>query len=230
MPLDELVAALKEHLTIERRKRIEAVVSERTRKLTLVLEDIRQEHNIGALLRTADILGIQDVHLVSQKYEAKLAQAIAKGSHKWISLHRYQSRESDNLQTCLTKLKADGYQLIVADPEGEVALPDLKYEGKPLALLMGSEWEGVSAAAAEAATHRVRIPQYGFTESFNVSVAAALILQKLSSEMRSSGFAWKLEEVERLELELDWIMKRLGNSAWPLREKIEQEWEKQKTD
>lgn len=224
MPLEELVKALKEHLTPERVARIEAVAAERTRKICLVLEDIRQEHNIGALLRTADILGIQDVHLVSQKYEARLAKAIAKGSIKWINLHRYQDRDTNNLAQCFQHLQAENYQLVVADPEGEVALPDLRYEGKPLAVLMGSEWEGVSDEASKAAAIRVRIPQYGFTESFNVSVAAALILHQLSADLRKSDFDWKLSNEERLELELDWVMKRLGNSAWPLREKIEQAW------
>jgi tRNA (guanosine-2'-O-)-methyltransferase len=224
IPIDYLLEELKKHLPPERKKRIEEVAAQRTRKLSLVLEDIRQEHNIGALLRTADILGVQDVHLVSQKYEAKLAKAIAKGSDKWISLKRYQSRESNNFELCLQALKADGYDLVVADPEGETELTDLRYSGKPLAVLMGSEWEGVSEAASAAAQHRVRIPQFGFTESFNVSVAAALILQQLSNDLRRSSYPWQLSEMERMEIELDWTMKRLGNSAWPLRDKIEQEW------
>ncbi len=224
IPIDYLLEELKKHLTPERKQRIEEVAAQRTRKLSLVLEDIRQEHNIGALLRTADILGVQDVHLVSQKYEAKLAKAIAKGSDKWISLKRYQSRESNNFELCLQALKADGYDLVVADPEGETELADLKYSGKPLAVLMGSEWEGVSEASSAAAQHRVRIPQFGFTESFNVSVAAALILQQLSNDLRRSSYPWQLSEMERMEIELDWTMKRLGNSAWPLRDKIEQEW------
>ena len=224
MPLEELLKALKEHLTPERVARIEAVAAQRTRKICLVLEDTRQEHNIGALLRTADILGIQDVHLVSQKYEARLAKAIAKGSIKWIQLHRYQARDTNNLAACFQQLQCENYQLVVADPEGEVALPDLRYAGKPLAVLMGSEWDGVSAEANKAAAIRVRIPQFGFTESFNVSVAAALILHQLSADLRQSDYDWQLAEQERLELELDWVMKRLGHSAWPLREKIEQAW------
>ena len=89
---------------------------------------------------------------------------------------------------------------------------------------MGSEWEGVSEQAKEAADIRVRIPQYGFTQSFNVSVAAALILQQLNASLRRSGTDWQLAEDERIALELEWTMKRLGDSAWPLREKIEKDW------
>lgn len=226
MQLESLVAALKQHLTPERVARIEAVAAQRTRKITLVLEDIRQEHNIGALLRSADILGIQDVHLVSDNYEAKLAKAIAKGSTKWISLYRYQDRATNNLEICLEKLKAADYQIVVADPEGELNLDQLEYQGEPLALLMGSEWEGASDQAKAAAKHRVKIPQYGFTQSFNVSVAAALLLQQVSNSMRKSSFEWQLSETERLKLELDWVMQRLGDSAWPLRRKIEADWEK----
>lgn len=224
IPEKELLKALKNHLTPQRVQRIEEVAAQRTRKICLVLEDIRQEHNAGALLRTADILGIQDVHLVSQQYEPKLAEAISKGSINWVSLHRYQARDEDNLQQCLQVLKGQNYQLIVADPEGKVALPDLQNNGEPLALLMGSEWEGVSEQAKEAADIRVRIPQYGFTQSFNVSVAAALILQQLNASLRRSGTDWQLAEDERIALELEWTMKRLGDSAWPLREKIEKDW------
>ncbi len=226
MRLESLVAALKQHLTPERVARIETVVAQRTRKITLVLEDIRQEHNIGALLRSADILGIQDVHLVSDNYEAKLAKAIAKGSTKWISLYRYQDRATNNLEICLETLKATNYQIVVADPEGELNLDQLEYKGEPLALLMGSEWDGVSDQAKAAAKYRVKIPQYGFTQSFNVSVAAALLLQQVSNSMRKSSFEWQLPEAERLKLELDWVMQRLGDSAWPLRRKIEADWEK----
>lgn len=220
----ELLTALKEHLTPQRVKRIEEVAGQRTREICLVLEDIRQEHNTGALLRTADILGVQDVHLVSQQYEPKLAEAISKGSINWVSLYRYQERDADNLKLCLQRLKGQNYKLVVADPDGEVALSDLQYNGEPLALLMGSEWEGVSEQAKEAADIRVRIPQYGFTQSFNVSVAAALILQQLNASLRRSDTDWQLAEEERIALELDWTMKRLGDSAWPLREKIEKDW------
>jgi len=224
IPSKELLKELKKHLTVERVQRIEEVASQRSRKLCLVLEDIRQEHNIGALLRTADILGIQDVHLVSQKYEARLAKAIAKGSTKWVSLFRYQERDENNLDHCLESLNTQGYQLMVADPEGETALEDFSYQGEPIALLMGSEWEGVSPQAKAAAKHRIRIPQYGFTQSFNVSVAAALILNRINAVMRASDFPYQLSEEERIELELDWVMKRLGDSAGPIKRKIEEDW------
>jgi len=224
IPEKELLKALKEYLTPQRVQRIEEVAAQRSRKLSLVLEDIRQEHNTGALIRTADILGIQDVHLVSQEYEPKLAEAISKGSINWVCLYRYQERGADNLKLCLQSLKDQNYKLVVADPDGEVALPDLQYKGEPLALLMGSEWDGVSTEAKQAADIRVRIPQYGFTQSFNVSVAAALILQQLNASMRRSSVDWQLPESERITLELDWTMKRLGDSAWSLREKIEKDW------
>lgn len=220
----ELLAELKTHLTQERVERIETVASKRSRKISLVLEDIRQEHNIGALLRTADILGLQDVHLISQRYEARLAKAIAKGSTKWIHLHRYQERDQDNLQICLDALEAKNYQIVVADPNGDMQLSDFKFEGNPIALLMGSEWDGVSPQAMDRAHIKLRIPQYGFTQSYNVSVASALILNHLSQSMRDSEENWRLSEEERIELELEWVMTRLGNSAWPLRDKIEADW------
>ena len=226
IPKEELLARLKTHLTPERVQRIEEVSAQRSRKITLVLEDISQEHNIGALLRTADIMGLQDVHLISQEYEARLAKAIAKGSTKWIHLHRYQEKGADNLSHCLTELDKQGYELLVADPEGELSLVDLQYQGKPLAILMGSEWEGVSERAKSLAKHRVSIPQFGFTQSYNVSVAAALILNKLADSLRQEDFEWQLSEEERIELEMEWVMTRLGDSALPLKQKIEADWEK----
>lgn len=223
---EDLLKALKTHLTPERVARIEAVAAERTRKITLVLEDIRQEHNIGALLRTADIMGIQDVHLISQQYEARLAKAIAKGSTKWINLHRYQEKGQDNFRRCLKTLRSKGYQLAVADPDGDISLDQLEYQGQALAVLMGTEWEGTSNQALAEADYRVRIPQFGFTQSFNVSVAAALFLQQLCSSLRNSKYPWRLDSPERLALELEWVMTRLGPSAWPLRRKIEADWNK----
>lgn len=229
IPRVELLKALKKHLTAERVQRIEEVSAGRTRKLCLVLEDLRQEHNVGAMLRTADVLGLQDVHLISENHEPKLAEAIAKGSTKWVNLHRYQAAQSANSTHCFTFLKDQGFKLITADPEGEMDFQDLEYRGEPMALIMGNEGKGLSSAAKEASDLSLRIPQYGFTQSFNVSVAGALILNQLNSSMRKSSYAWQLEPKERENLELQWVLERLGNTGWHLKEKIKRDWLEQNT-
>lgn len=194
---EELTDFLGSHITENKREKIASVLKERTRHFTILLEDIYQPHNASACLRSCDCLGLQDVHIVENRFDYRPNANIALGSSKWLTLHRYQRTES-----AIETLKVRGYRLIATSPnEDGYDLSTLPID-KPVALLFGSEHKGLSAAAMGAAEGYLRIPMYGFTESFNISVTVALAVSRLIERLRASGIDWELSEEEKKELTL----------------------------
>lgn len=198
--------ALSRHLggfvSEHKRRRIEWVLVRRTRFLTVVLEDIFQPHNASAVLRSCECFGVQDVHIVEGRNRFEVNKDVALGAGKWLSIARHGGE--DGLQSCLGGLKERGYRLVAATPHGDdTELDDIAVD-RPLAVLFGTEEAGLSQQALEAADEYLRIPMFGFTESFNISVSAALILRELTRRLRDSGAAWELADAERDELRLSW--------------------------
>ncbi|HBH06775.1 MAG TPA: rRNA methyltransferase [Flavobacteriales bacterium] len=204
---NKLLQHLQSYIRDERLDRLTQVLSNRTRHLTIVLEDIYQERNAGAIIRTADCFGIQDVHIIENKYISKVTHTIAQGSEKWLTTHVHHPDDAD-VKTVTSNLRDKGYLICVATPEAETELSDIDTSPK-LALVLGSEKEGVTAALKDEADIQFRIPIYGFSESYNVSVAAALMLQELRTKMVSSSVEWSLSEEEKLELMIDWCIKSM---------------------
>ncbi len=199
------------HMTEERVARFEEVLAQRTRHLTLVVEDMFQDHNAAAVVRSCDCFGVQDVHIIEEIYEFKLANSIAKGAEKWVNMHMYSHHE-DNMRTCLAKLRQAGYKLVAATPEkSAVEVDELDITNKT-ALILGAEKTGISDLVRQEADGFVQIPMLGFTESFNVSVSAALILHVLRQKLRRSPeIPWQLTEEEKIELRLAWAMRSIPN-------------------
>jgi tRNA (guanosine-2'-O-)-methyltransferase len=211
-----LKAALAAHLggflAAERRARIEEVLAQRTRCLTVVLEDIFQPHNASAVLRSCECFGLQDVHIVEQRYRYRVNTDVALGASQWLDLLHYRDPGADNTGRCLETLRGAGYTLVAATPnQCDCLLDDLRLEDR-MAILLGTEEEGLSDQALEASQVRVQIPMYGFTRSFNLSVSAALILRELTRQMRASSLNWGLSEEEKLELRLKWYRRDLRGS------------------
>lgn len=178
------------------------IIQNRTRYLTVVLEDIYQSQNASAVLRTCDCFGIQDVHIVENRNIYEVNPTVALGSSKWVSMHKY-NKEEQNTLICYDKLRKEGYKIVATTPhkDGQM-LDDLSLDHK-VALVFGTEMEGLSQTAIDHADEYVKIPMYGFTESFNISVSAAIILHHLSEKLRKSDVAWKLtkEEIENVRLQ-----------------------------
>ena len=194
---EELTDFLGSHITDNKREKIVSVLNERTRHFTVLLEDIYQPHNASACLRSCDCLGLQDVHIVESRNDYRPNNNVAMGSSKWLTLHRYHRPES-----ALETLKARGYRLIATSPnEDGYDLSTLPID-QPVALLFGSEHQGLSPSTMAAAEGTLRIPMYGFTESFNISVTLALAISRLVDRLRSSGMAWQLSDEEKKELTL----------------------------
>ena len=181
---EKLLQYFEGYLTEKRKVLFKKVLEDRTRHFTVVLEDIFQSHNTSAVLRTCDIFGIQDIHVIENKYNQKVSKHVAKGSQKWLSSNRYKS-DGDNTKTCLESLKSKGYQIIATTPHNNSCLLEDFDINKKSAFVFGVEAEGVSDYVKQNADGYLKIPMVGFTESLNISVAAAIILQKITSKLRN---------------------------------------------
>ncbi|MDL2296768.1 RNA methyltransferase [Bacteroidales bacterium OttesenSCG-928-B11] len=199
---------LTQFLTEQRLDRLGEVLNNRTRHLTVVVEDLFQSQNISAVFRTCECYGVQDVHVIENNYECQVHSAISMGADKWLTIHRYQE-EQDSIVRCVKNLKREGYVLVATMPgENSCFLEDLPVEPKT-AFLFGTELKGLSDELVALADRKVKIPMYGFTESFNISNSVAIILSHFAEKMRKSAVDWKLPEDERNELYSEWLQKSI---------------------
>jgi len=155
------------YLTDKRKSLFKKVLEDRTRHFAVVLEDIFQPHNASAVVRTADIFGVQDVHAIENKYTNKVSRHVAKGSQKWITATRYKT-DGDNTKVCLDGLRDKGYQIIATTPHNDSCLLQDFDVTKKSAFVFGVEAEGVSDYVKEQADGFLKIPMVGFTESLNI--------------------------------------------------------------
>jgi tRNA (guanosine-2'-O-)-methyltransferase len=192
---------------------MECVLAQRTRHITLVLEDIYQSQNASATVRTCECLGIQDLHFIEKEAKYEVNKKVLKGSNKWIDLYKYKEKNQNNTEACYQKLKADGYQILVTDPSPDgLSIHDVPVD-KKIALVMGNELEGISDYALKHADQKVNIPMFGFTESFNISVSAAICLNILTTKARSLSVPWQLSDEEKQILRLQWLRKTVRASS-----------------
>lgn len=207
----KLINHFNEFIVDERRELFEKKIQERTKHITIVLENIYQGRNISASIRSADCFGIQDVHIIENNNLFNQDPSVSIGSEKWISLYRYNQKKQNTKDT-INKLKRDGYKIIVTTPHAKAkTLYDLNISNKN-ALLFGSEGDGCSEIALNMADEKIKIPLYGFSESFNISVSVALCLQHLTFKLRKSNFNWKLTNQEKEKIMLQWLKKSINSS------------------
>ncbi|MGB1450612.1 MAG: TrmH family RNA methyltransferase, partial [Marinirhabdus sp.] len=167
----QLLNYLKTYLTERRTKLFQEVLAQRTRHITVVTEDVYQMHNTSAVMRSCDVFGIQDLHVVEARNGKRIDKEIAMGAQKWVNLYRYGSIES-----CMAKLKGDGYQIVATTPHAHDRTLERFEVGKKSAVFFGREDTGLSESVMNAADVTLKIPMYGFTESLNISVSAAIVL------------------------------------------------------
>ena len=189
----------------DRRKgRLKEVLQERTNHMTLVLEDVYQTHNFSAVLRSADIFGIQTTHFIENRNKYKISEDVSMGSTQWLTLNRYQKFEN-NTTACLSELKEKGYKIVATSlHKNSISLDELDVS-KPFALVFGTELTGISKDVEEAADEFVKLPMYGFTESFNISVCAALCMHQLSSRIRKEVSDYGLSDLEKEDIYIEWL-------------------------
>ncbi|MFN0729273.1 TrmH family RNA methyltransferase [Polaribacter gochangensis] len=220
----EFLNYLEDFVSDKRKATFRKVLENRTRHFTVVLEDIYQPHNSSAVIRSCDIFGVQDVHVIQNKYSSKVSRHVAKGSQKWLDIKKY-NQSATNTQDCLDALRNDGYQIIATTPHNDSCVLHEFDITKKSAFVFGVEKEGVSEYTMNQADGFLKIPMVGFTESLNISVAAAIILQDVTTKLRASEIDWKLSEKEKETLYAGWIQKSI-KSIKKITERYQSEEEK----
>ena len=195
-----LFSYLEEFVTLKRREKFDRILNNRTKHFTVVLEDVYQMHNTSAVIRSCDVFGVQKAHAIEVQHKNVLDKEIAMGAQKWVDL-QYHS----NTETCIDTLREQGYQIIATTPHNDSCLVEEFDVTKKSALFFGSERDGVSDNVMQQADGFIKIPMVGFTESLNISVSAAIILQSVTSKLRNSNLDWKLSEDEKEEQRLIWM-------------------------
>ncbi|MBL6449114.1 RNA methyltransferase [Fulvivirga sp. 29W222] len=207
----QLLDFLGKYVTEHKKALIDEVLSRRTRHLTFVLEDIYQSQNASAVVRTCDCFGIQDLHIIEDKHSFELNPRVVHGASKWINICSYQDKEN-NAAVCFDSLRENGYKIIATSPEkGCISLHDVDMT-EPVALVFGTEITGISEFTKSEADELVTIPMYGFSESLNISVSAAICANILIEKLFRSEVNWGLTENEKNEIKLSWYRAIVGRS------------------
>ena len=208
----ELLHHLSTFVTPQRLQLFDQIIENRTNHIAVVLEDIFQPQNASAVLRTCDCFGIQNIHIIENRNEFKVDREVAMGSSKWLTLHKYRYKKENSLRT-LRSLKKNGYRIVATSPHHtDQELQDFDVTTKKTALVFGSELPGISAVVMQEADEFLKIPMYGFTESFNISVSAAIILHHLTLNLRNSNTAWHLTDEEKIQLKIQWLRNSIKSS------------------
>lgn len=188
----------------------------RTRHIAVVLEDIYQSHNASAVLRSCDCFGVQDVHVIEANNPFNPAGDVAVGSSKWVDYYPYHDTPS-----AYQRLREMGYKIVATTPHtNDTLITDLDIS-QPIALVFGTELTGLSPQAIDLADSYVKIPMYGFTESFNISVCAALSLFSITERLRRSNIPWQLTDEQVLDLKLHWCTQAIRDGEKVLQNLIE---------
>ena len=216
----ELISFLSQFATEHKLQLMEQVLANRTRYITVVLEDLYQSQNASAIVRTCECLGIQDVHVIEQSAKYGTNKKVLKGSQYWVDIVKHKIKHrAEGVAETMDALRADGYRVLVTsvDP-GSAPVQDIDISQGKVAIVMGNELRGTSTEAVQHADGLVHIPMVGFTESFNVSVSAAICLSSLRNKLSETEISWQLSEQEKDELRLKWLKIMVKKSDVLIRE------------
>ena len=202
----ELLTYLEHFITEERKERFLQVISARTNHFTVAMEDVFQMHNTSAVVRTCEVFGVQQAHSIEGRFGKRLDAKIAMGAQKWVDVCRY-----NDTQSCIDALRVQGYQIVATTPHKDAYFLNDFDISKKSAFFFGTEKEGLSQQVLSQADTYLKIPMVGFTESLNISVAVAIVLQQLTDKLRRSQVAWQLTDEERLSTLINWTKKSIRN-------------------
>lgn len=209
MSKPSLTAYLETFVTENRKELFKEILENRTRHFTVAVENVYQPHNAAAVVRSCDIFGVQDISIIEKSYRFYASNQVAKGAQKWLDFAMYNRQGQNNTINCINDLKSKGYQIIATTPHNDSCLlSDFDIQQKS-AFFFGVEKEGLSKDVMENADGFLKIPMVGFTESLNISVAAAIILQSLTERLRVSDVSWQLSQKEKDEKYLEWLEKSI---------------------
>jgi tRNA (guanosine-2'-O-)-methyltransferase len=149
------------------------------------------------------------MHVIEKDNQYKVQRDIALGAGRWVDMYNY-NQGNQVTKDCIDRLKSTGYTIVATTPHTENTIYDLDLS-KPIALVFGTERRGISEEVEKMADTFVKIPMYGFTESFNISVSVAIILNTLRQRLEQSLFDWKLSKEEQTALKIKWCRKILNS-------------------
>lgn len=199
-----LVEYLETYLTENRIERFNKVLDNRTKYFTVATEDVYQLHNTSAVMRSCDVFGIQELHVIEERNVKRIDREIAMGAQKWVDLVRHHSTKD-----AIKSIRNQGYQIVATTPHGQDCnLADFDFTKKSC-FFFGRETQGLSDEVLKQADCFLKIPMVGFTESLNISVSAAIILQDVTQRLRTSNLTWQLTETEKLQKRFDWCKKTI---------------------
>lgn len=200
----KLLKHLETYLTESRKARFNKVLSQRTKHFTVATEDVYQLHNTSAVIRSCDVFGIQEINIVEEINSKRIDREIAMGAQKWVDVNRFHS-----VKSCIANLKQKGYQIVATTPHKNDGLLHDFDVTKKSCFFFGRETEGLSEDVIQEADCFLKIPMVGFTESLNISVSAAIILQHVTTKLKQSEINWQLTEEDILAKRMDWIKKNI---------------------
>lgn len=224
---DERLAAeevvLRRFVSERRWERMQHVLDRRSRYISVAVEDIFQPHNGSAVLRSCDAFGVQDVHIIENRNRYRVNPGVELGTAQWLSLFRYRAAGDSTADTTTTTtaatteavsaLKAAGYRIVATSPHREnFDLESLPLTTGPMAIFFGTEKEGLSETLLAAADEYLRIPMRGFVESLNISVSAAICLNKLGDRLRTEITDWQLAPRDRRIILNRWLHGTVKNA------------------
>ncbi|TQD39114.1 TrmH family RNA methyltransferase [Haloflavibacter putidus] len=202
-----LLTHLETFLTENRKQRFQEVLVNRTNHFTVATEDVYQLHNTSAVIRSCDVFGIQNIHIIEERNRKRIDREIAMGAQKWVNVNRY-----NHVNESIENLRTKGYQIIATTPHNNACMLNDFDISKPAALFFGTEKEGLSQEVLENADGFLKIPMVGFTESLNISVSAAIILQALTHKLKQSNIAWQLSKKDELATRYFWAKNSIQSS------------------
>jgi tRNA (guanosine-2'-O-)-methyltransferase len=194
-PVEDVLEILEPYITHGRRARVDKVLGERTLSIVPTTEALFDRGNVSAVLRSAEALGYQAVQIMETAEYFREANRVTQGADKWLDIKRWKA-----VRPCSDFLKQHGYRILATHLKGATPIDEVDWS-IPTALVFGNEKEGVSNELLSQADGRVVIPMAGFTQSFNISVAAALALYHIrQARIRQLGFHGDLCETAQRKL------------------------------
>lgn len=215
--IDSTLTYFQSFLTDHKRDLFDQVLAERTRHLTVVLEDLFHPHNASAVLRNCDGFGIQDIHIIEKNHRFTRSRDIDRGAHKWLNLYRYNHAEN-SASKCFSQLKTQNYQVVALSPSHKAIDLDKLDLNKKTALVFGAEKHGLTSYTQTHADAIAKIPMRGFTESFNVSVSVAVALHHLTQKLRRSKIPWAIDADQGKAIKMLWTLRSIRSPRTLLRE------------
>ncbi len=211
--VEEKIEYLESFMLAERFERMCQVVSQRTRYMTICLENTFHPQNASAVVRTAEAFGLQDIYTVETLTRFDPNTKIVRGTDKWIDLYRYRAYEGGSTSAVIGDLKRAGYRIVATTPhEGDLTPETFDVTRGKFAVFFGTEHAGISDDVVRQADEFLKIPMFGFVESLNVSVCAAIVMQRLLEKLRASDVDWRLSQSEQMKILFRWMCGSIQDS------------------